>query len=66
MLITEMANLEEPDFGEKFMHSILATLSLSVTEISKQKCQVGCWTYGSETQGECLRWRYKFINQIKL
>lgn len=42
MLITEMANLEEPDLGEKFIHSILTTLSLSVTEISKQKCQVGC------------------------
>lgn len=41
MLITRMANLEEPDFGEKFMSSTLATLSLSVTEISKQNMGLG-------------------------
>lgn len=39
MLITGMANLEEPDLGEKFMNSTLATLSLSVT--SKQNMGLG-------------------------
>lgn len=66
MLITEVENVEEPDFGEKFVCSTLATLSLGVSEISKQKCQVGSKTYGSGTQRECLRWRYKFVNQIQL
>lgn len=50
MLITEVENVEEPDFGEKFVCSTLATLSLGVSEISKQKCQVGGKTYGSGTQ----------------
>lgn len=33
MLITEKESLEEPDFGEKCMHSAWATLNLNVTEI---------------------------------